>query len=128
MATQLVTGAVSIVSALIAYHSRTRAIQLKKELDNEAALIQGVVGRTQALEFQLTAAAIREGELKSEMRALERALHDKSHEVAVLTMRLEAMKENYGELLDKYNSAVKALVGDFNQAFERPTQRPPPPK
>jgi hypothetical protein len=84
------------------------------------------MGRTMALEFQLNAAARREGEMTAEMRVLRDKLKERDMEVAMLTMKLDAMKENYGELLDKYNSAVKALVGDFNHSFERPTAPPPP--
>lgn len=119
---QLVSGAVAILSTAVSVYARQSNKRLEAEQKNDAALLQGVIGRTEAMEFALASANRREGELTAQIRHLEVRFHEKDLEMRELVIRYEALKENYSELSDRYKSAVDELV----KHYARSTHPPPP--
>lgn len=119
--TQVVSGAVAILSTAISLWARQRSQRLTEELKNEGALLQGVLGRTEALEMALTHANRREGEMAEQLRQFERRFHEKDLELRTLTVRYEALKENYTELAERYRGAVDELVKYYAHKTSPPT-------
>ncbi len=130
----MIGAAGTLLGGIVAKWLDGRTKQLAEQLKNEAALMQTIVGRQEAIEFQLAAAMRREGEMSQRIRHLENEVKDRDMAVRELTWRYDALKEQYIDLNERHKQAEKdnmrlreELLKSYLESAEALRSLPAPP-
>ena len=105
LATQIVTGSTAVLGGLLTAWMRNRTKALEAEQENDRAILQSILGKQEALEFQLAASNRREGEMTYRINELEKAAVQREMALHELTFRYESLREDYNELAERHRVA-----------------------
>lgn len=127
------TGLVAVLSTWIATGTRLKAKQVEADLKNEAELLRGLMGSQEAMRFQIEAAVKRESEMAARILSLESQLKDREMALRELSLRYEALKENYSDLAERHRQAESdnrllrdEILKHYLEVDRRKTMPPPP--